>query len=49
MESAKELWERIESLCDETLEMRKNQRQILMSQYEAFMIKPNEDLSEVFE
>ena len=35
--TAKEMWENIEILCEGTEEVRENKRQILVSQYEAFM------------
>lgn len=48
-ESAKEIREWIELLCEGTVDVRKNQRQIFVSQYEAFTTYPIEGLSEVFE
>ena len=36
-------------LCEGTEEVRDNKRHILVSQYETFMVKPNEGISEVFE
>ena len=35
--TTKEMWENIEILCEGTEEVRENKRQILVSQYEAFM------------
>ncbi|KAL8126061.1 hypothetical protein AgCh_013373 [Apium graveolens] len=45
----KQIWEKIEILCEETEEVRSNQRRILISQYEGFMAKPKESITEVFE
>jgi gag-polypeptide of LTR copia-type/Zinc knuckle len=47
--SAKEMWNKIELLCEGSEEVRENQRQILVSQYEAFMAKPGEELTLMFE
>lgn len=44
--SAKEMWNKLELLREEVKE---NQRQILVSQYEAFMAKPGEELTHMFE
>ena len=46
--TAKEMWENIEILCEGTEEVRENKRQILVSQYEAFMAQPKEGITEVF-
>ncbi|XP_074362362.1 uncharacterized protein LOC141702605 [Apium graveolens] len=48
-ESAKQIWEKIEILCEGTEEVQSNQSWILVSQYEAFMAKPKEGITEVFE
>ncbi|KAL8119364.1 hypothetical protein AgCh_016764 [Apium graveolens] len=45
----KKIWEKIEILCEGTEEIRSNQRRILISQYEGFMAKPKESITEVFE
>ena len=47
--SGKQIWEIIEILCEGTTEVKDNQKQILVSQYESFMAKPNESIIEVFE
>ena len=47
--SGKHIWETIEILCEGTIEVKDNQRQILVSQYEGFMANPNENITEVFE
>ncbi|KAK1369485.1 hypothetical protein POM88_035577 [Heracleum sosnowskyi] len=47
--SAKEMWNKIELLCEGSEEVKDNQRQILISQYEAFMEKSGEDLTTMFE
>ena len=47
--SAKQIWETIEVLCEGTEEVKENQEQILVSQYEAFMAKPSKGLTEMFE
>ncbi|KAK1366507.1 hypothetical protein POM88_042068 [Heracleum sosnowskyi] len=47
--SAKEMWIRLALLCEGSEEVKGNQRQILISQYEAFMAKPGEDLTSMFE
>ncbi|KAK1365736.1 hypothetical protein POM88_041297 [Heracleum sosnowskyi] len=47
--SAKEMWIRLALLCEGNEEVKGNQRQILISQYEAFMAKPGEDLTSMFE
>ncbi|KAK1355317.1 CCHC-type domain-containing protein [Heracleum sosnowskyi] len=47
--SAKKMWDLIEVLCEGTPEVRKNKKQILVSQYEAFMPQPKEGITEVFE
>ena len=41
--------ETIEILYEGTTEVKDNQRQILVSQYEGFMAKPNKSITEVFE
>lgn len=46
---AKEMWDHIEVLCEGTEEVRENKKQILLSQYEAFMAQPKEGITEVFE
>ncbi|XP_074348999.1 uncharacterized protein LOC141688727 [Apium graveolens] len=48
-ESAKKIWEKIEILCEGTEEVRSNQRRILISQYESFMAKHKEGITEIFE
>ena len=48
-DTAKQIWEKIEILCEGTEEVRSNQRQILVSQYETFMAKPKESITDVFE
>ncbi|MCI37079.1 hypothetical protein A2U01_0058303, partial [Trifolium medium] len=48
-ETVKQIREKIEILCEGTEEVRKNQRQILVSRYEAFMAKPRESITDVFE
>ncbi|KAL8131841.1 hypothetical protein AgCh_007668 [Apium graveolens] len=48
-DTAKQIWEKIEILCEGTEEVRSNQRRILISQYEGFMAKPNEGITDVFE
>ncbi|KAK1401552.1 hypothetical protein POM88_001157 [Heracleum sosnowskyi] len=47
--SAKDMWNKIELLCEGSEEVKDNQRQILISQYEAFMAKSGEDLTTMFE
>ena len=47
--SAKDMWNKIELLCEGSEEVRENQRQKLVSQYEAFMSKPGEELTHMFE
>ncbi|KAK1377988.1 CCHC-type domain-containing protein [Heracleum sosnowskyi] len=46
---AKDMWNKIELLCEGIEEVKDNQRKILISQYEAFMAKPGEDLTSIFE
>ena len=48
-DTAKQIWEKIEILCEGTEEVRSNQRRILISQYEGFMAKPKESITYVFE
>ena len=48
-ELAKQIWEKIEILCEGTKDVRSNQRRILVSKYEYFMEKPKEVITEVFE
>ncbi|KAL8099901.1 hypothetical protein AgCh_032235 [Apium graveolens] len=48
-DTAKQIWEKIEILCEGTEEVRSNQRRILISQYEGFMAKPKESITDVFE
>ncbi|KAL8108664.1 hypothetical protein AgCh_024938 [Apium graveolens] len=48
-DTTKQIWENIEILCEGTEEVRSNQRRILISQYEGFMAKPNEGITDVFE
>ncbi|XP_074353373.1 uncharacterized protein LOC141692429 [Apium graveolens] len=48
-ESVKQIWEKIDILCEGTEEVRSNQRRILISQYEGSMAKPKEGITEVFE
>ncbi|KAL8149116.1 hypothetical protein AgCh_006209 [Apium graveolens] len=45
----KQIPEKIEILCEGIEEVRSNQRRILVSQYEGFMAKPKEGITEVFE
>lgn len=47
--TVKQIWETIEILCEGTEEVKENQRQLLVSQYETFMSKQNESITEVFE
>ncbi|KAK1397704.1 hypothetical protein POM88_007567 [Heracleum sosnowskyi] len=47
--SAKEMWIRLALLCEGSEEVKGNQGQILISQYEAFMAKPGEALTSMFE
>lgn len=47
--SAKKMWDLIEVLCEGTPEVRKNKKQILVYQYEAFMAQTKEGITEVFE
>ncbi|KAL8116147.1 hypothetical protein AgCh_022592 [Apium graveolens] len=48
-DTAKQIWEKIEILCEGTEKVRSNQRRILISQYEGFMAKPKKSITEVFE
>ncbi|KAL8088143.1 hypothetical protein AgCh_038062 [Apium graveolens] len=48
-DTTKQIWEKIEILCEGTEEVRLNQRRILISQYEGFMAKPKESITDVFE
>ncbi|KAL8146339.1 hypothetical protein AgCh_004181 [Apium graveolens] len=48
-DTAKQIWEKIEILCEGTEEVRSNQRRILISQYEGFMAKPKEGITDMFE
>ncbi|KAL8118766.1 hypothetical protein AgCh_016318 [Apium graveolens] len=48
-DTVKQIWEKIEILCEGTEEVRSNQRRILISQYEGFMAKPKESITDVFE
>ena len=48
-DTAKQIWDKIEILCEGTEEVRSNQRRILVSQYEGFMAKPKEEITEVIE
>ncbi|KAL8102703.1 hypothetical protein AgCh_027290 [Apium graveolens] len=48
-DTAKQIWEKIEILGEGTEEVRSNQRRILISQYEVFMAKPKESITDVFE
>ena len=48
-DTAKQIWEKIEILCEGTEEVRSNQRRILISQYEGFMAMPKESITDVFE
>ncbi|XP_074346312.1 uncharacterized protein LOC141685085 [Apium graveolens] len=48
-ESAKQIWEKIAILCEGKEEVRSNQRRILVSQYDGFMEKLKEGITEVFE
>ena len=47
--SAKEMWDHIEVLCEGTEEVRENKKQILVTQYEAFMAQPKESVTDMFE
>lgn len=47
-ESARRMWDHIEVLCEGIEEVRENKRQILVSQYEAFMARPKDGIIEVF-
>ncbi|KAL8133711.1 hypothetical protein AgCh_008957 [Apium graveolens] len=47
-DTSKQIWEKIEILCEGTEEVRSNQRRILISRYEGFMAKPKEGITEVF-
>ncbi|KAL8103331.1 hypothetical protein AgCh_027774 [Apium graveolens] len=48
-DTAKQIWEKIKILCERTEEIRSNQRRILILQYEGFMAKPKERITDVFE
>ncbi|KAL8149628.1 hypothetical protein AgCh_006582 [Apium graveolens] len=48
-DTAKQIWLKIEILCKGTEEVRSNQRRILISQYESFMAKPKESITDMFE
>ncbi|KAL8112209.1 hypothetical protein AgCh_019775 [Apium graveolens] len=48
-DTAKQIWEKIEILCEGTEELRSNQSRILVSQYEGFKAKPKEGITKVFE
>ncbi|KAL8102971.1 hypothetical protein AgCh_027487 [Apium graveolens] len=48
-DTAKQIWEKIKILCEVIEEVRSNQRRILVSQYEGFMAKPKESITDVFE
>ena len=43
------MWDHIEILCEGTEEVKENRRQILVTQYEAFMAQPRESITEMFE
>jgi len=43
------MWKKIELLCEGSEEVRENQKQILVSQYEAFMANQGEELTIMFE
>ena len=47
--TAKGVRNHIEVLCEGTEEVKENKKHILVSQYEAFMAQPKEDITEVFE
>ncbi|KAL8090009.1 hypothetical protein AgCh_039463 [Apium graveolens] len=47
-DTAKQIWEKIKILCAGTEEVKSNQRRILISQYEGFMAKPKESITDVF-
>ena len=47
--SGKQIRETIEILCEVSTEVKDNQKKILVSQYEGFMAKANESITEVFE
>ncbi|KAL8119956.1 hypothetical protein AgCh_017183 [Apium graveolens] len=46
---AKQIWEKIEILCEGIEEVRSNPSRIMVSQYEGFMEKSKEGITEVFE
>ncbi|KAL8135691.1 hypothetical protein AgCh_010355 [Apium graveolens] len=48
-DTAKQIWEKIEILCEGIEEVRSNQRRILISLYKDFMAKPKESITKVFE
>ena len=43
------MWDHIEVLCEGTEEVRENKKQILVTQYEAFMAQPKESITDMFE
>lgn len=43
------MWDHIKVLCEGTEEVRNNKKQILVSQYEAFMANPKEGITEEIE
>ncbi|KAL8099421.1 hypothetical protein AgCh_031884 [Apium graveolens] len=45
-DTTKHIWDKIEILCEGIKELRSNQRRILVSQYEGFMAKPKEGITE---
>ena len=47
--SGKHIWETIKILCEGTTNVKDNQNQILVSQYESFIAKSNESINEVFD
>ena len=47
-ESAKEIWETLQVLCEGTEEVRENNKGMLIQQYEYFMALPRETLTETY-
>ena len=47
-ESAKEVWETLQVLCEGTEEVRENNKGMLIQQYEYFMAFPKETLTETY-
>jgi len=46
--SAKEMWDKLELLYEGTSQVKETKTNILVSEYELFMMKPNENISEMF-